>query len=69
MNDTTSTETPSYLVVGLFWVMLLCSSPCPAFLGFGDIVFDPSVFMQTVMGYVKDDGNCQQYRKADRQPD
>ena len=45
-----------YLIVGIGFllVMLLCSSPCRAFLGFGDIVFDPSVFMQTVMNYVKE---------------
>ncbi len=40
--------------VGLLAVMLLCSSPCRAFLGFGDIVFDPSVFAQTVMTYAKE---------------
>ena len=45
-----------YLIVGigLLLVVFLCSSPSKAFLGFGDIVFDPSVFMQTVMNYVKE---------------
>ncbi len=33
---------------------LFIVSPCRAFLGFGDIVFDPSVFMQTVMTYAKE---------------
>ena len=44
-----------YLVVGtgLLSVMVLFS-PCKAFLGFGDIVFDPSVWAQTVMNYVKE---------------
>jgi len=46
-------------------VFLLCAvllmfsvQPSRAFLGFGDIVFDPSVFIQTVLGYV------QQYASA-----
>jgi len=43
-----------FIGIGLLSVMLLCSSPCPAFLGFGDIVFDPSVWAQTVMNYVKE---------------
>lgn len=45
---------PLLLAIGILAVMLLCSSPCRAFLGFGDIVFDPSVFAQTVMTYAKE---------------
>jgi type IV secretion system protein TrbJ len=44
-----------FVAVSLLAAMALFTvGPCRAFLGFGDIVFDPSVFMQTVMGYVKD---------------
>jgi len=44
-----------FVAVALLAAMALFTvSPCRAFLGFGDIVFDPSVFMQTVMSYAKE---------------
>jgi len=43
-----------FIGIGLLSVILMCSSPCKAFLGFGDIVYDPSVWAQTVMTYAKE---------------
>jgi len=42
------------VTVGLLSVMLLCASPCRVFPGVGEIVFDPTVWKQTVMNYVKE---------------
>lgn len=40
-----------FSMIVLVLVLLFASPSAKAFLGFGDIVFDPSVFMQTLLGY------------------
>ncbi|OPY75014.1 MAG: hypothetical protein A4E63_00513 [Syntrophorhabdus sp. PtaU1.Bin050] len=43
-----------FVTAGLLSVILLCSFPCQVFPGVGEIVFDPTVWKQTVMNYVKE---------------